>query len=179
VRWRLSLGTRPGFLASTCKAFDFWLCNPRVSGRDGSGPGRPSGMPRECTWITAREEARSEGGCTSYIPTLGATAIDDLLASEQVVWTFFQRVGVRIGLLGVTVECISSGEIGAGHWTGEQGAAAATARQRFQRVYSCKRCRHAETEREYWTAGLGPIVANRFKSGLPDIPPYRSISIPN
>jgi hypothetical protein len=150
-----------------------------VSGRGGSGPGRPSGMPRECTWITAREEARSEGGCTSYIQILGATAIDDLLASEQVVWTFFLRVGVRIGLLGVTVESISSGEIGTRHWTGEQGAAAATARKRFPRVYSCKRCRHAETRREYWTAGLGPIVANRFKSGLLDIPSYRSISSTN
>jgi len=37
--------------------------------------------------------------------------------------------------------------------------------------------RHAETRREYWTAGLGPIVANRFKSGLLDIPPYGSIYI--
>jgi len=37
--------------------------------------------------------------------------------------------------------------------------------------------RHAETRREYWTAGLGPIVANSFKSGLLDIPPYRSIYI--
>ena len=91
---RSYLGTRPGILASTCKAFDFWLCNPSVSGRGGSGPCRPSGMPRECTWITAREEACSEGGCTSYIQLLGATAIDDLLASEQVVWTFFIRVGV-------------------------------------------------------------------------------------
>jgi len=107
---RSCLGTRPGILASTCKAFDFWLCNPRVSGRGGSGPGSPSGMPRECTWITAREEARSEGGCTSYIQILGATAIDDLLASEQVVWTFFLRVGVRIGLLGATVEGITDGE---------------------------------------------------------------------
>jgi len=59
-------------------------------------------MPRECTWITAREEARSEGGCTSYIQIVGATAIDDLLASEQVVWTFFQRVGDCTRLLGVT-----------------------------------------------------------------------------
>ena len=39
--------------------------------------------------------------------------------------------------------------------------------------------RHAETRREYWTAGLGPIVANRFKSGLLDIPSYHSISIMN
>ena len=84
-------------------------------------------MPRECTWITAREEARSVGGCTTYIEILEATAIDDLLASEQVICTFFLRVGVRIGLLGVTVESISSGEIGTRHWTGEQGAAAVVA----------------------------------------------------
>jgi len=120
-------GTCPGILASTCKAFDFWLCNPRVSGRGGSGPGRPSGMPRECTWITARVEARSEGGCTSNIQILVATAIDNQLASEEVVWTFFLRVGVHIRLLGVTVESISSGEIGTRHWTGEQGAAAVEA----------------------------------------------------
>jgi len=67
-------------------------------------------MPRECTRITAREEARSERGCTSYIQILGATAIDDLLANEQVIWTFFLRVGVRIGLLGATVEGITDGE---------------------------------------------------------------------
>jgi len=133
-------------------------------------------MPRECTWITAREEARSQGGCTSHIQILGATAIDDLLASEQVVWTFFLRVGVRTGLLGVTVESISTGEIGTRQWTGEQGATAATARIRFPRVYSCKRCRLAETCREYWTAGLGAIVANHLESGLRDIPSYPSIS---
>jgi len=84
-------------------------------------------MPRECTWITAREEAHSEGGCTSYIQILGATAIDDLLPSEQVVRTCFLRVGFRIGLLGVTVESISSGEIGTRDWTGEEGAAAVVA----------------------------------------------------
>jgi hypothetical protein len=39
--------------------------------------------------------------------------------------------------------------------------------------------RHAKTWREYLTAGLGPIVANRFKSGLLDIPPYRSIPLMN
>jgi len=136
-------------------------------------------MPRECTWITAREDACSEGGGTSYILILGATAIDDLLASEQVVWTFFLRVGDRTGLLGVTVESISSAEIGTRHWTGEQGAEAATARKRFPRVYWCKHCRHAETRREYWTAGFGRIVANRFESGLLDIPSYRSISSTN
>jgi hypothetical protein len=85
-------------------------------------------MPRECTWITAREEACSEGGDgVPDILILGATTFDDQLASEQVVWTFFLRVGVRTGLLGVTVESISSGEIGTRHWTGEQGAAAVVA----------------------------------------------------
>jgi len=103
-------GTNPRILASTCKAFDFWLCNPRVSRRGGSGLGRPSDMPQECTWITATEETSSEGCCTSYIQILEATAVDDQLASDEVVWTFFLRVGVRIGLLGVTVESISSGE---------------------------------------------------------------------
>jgi hypothetical protein len=85
-------------------------------------------MSRECTWITAREEACSEGG--SGIPDisiLGTNAFDDQLAIEEVVWTFFLRVGVRTGLLRVTVERISGGEIGTRHWTGEQGAAAVVA----------------------------------------------------
>ena len=42
--------------------------------------------------------------------------MDDLLASEQVVWMFFLRVGVSIGLLGVNVESISTGEIGTRLW---------------------------------------------------------------
>jgi len=84
-------------------------------------------------------------------------------------------VGVHIGLLGVSMQSISSGEIGTSHWTGEQRAAGATVRRRFPRVYLCKRCRLTETQREYWTAGIGIIVANRFGSGLLDIPPYRSI----
>jgi hypothetical protein len=120
-------------------------------------------MPRECTWIAAREEACSEGGGgVPDILILGATTFDDQLASEEVVWTCFLTVGVRIGLLGVTVESISSGEIGTRHWTGEQGAVAATARKRFPRVYSCKRCRLAETRREYWTAGLGSSMGEPF-----------------
>jgi len=39
------LGTNPRILASTCNAFECWLCNPRVSGTGGSEPGRPSGIP--------------------------------------------------------------------------------------------------------------------------------------
>ena len=136
-------------------------------------------MPRECTWITAREEVRSEGGCTSYIQILGVTAIDDLLASEQVVWTFILRVIVHSGLLGVTVESISSGEIGTRHWTGEQGAAAGGARKKHPRVYSYECCPLCETRREYWRAGLVTIEANSFKSRLLDIPPYHLISITN
>jgi hypothetical protein len=68
-------------------------------------------MPRECTRIRARDEASSEG-CVGVpdILILRAIAYDDQLASEEVVWTFFLRVGVLIGLLGATVECITDGE---------------------------------------------------------------------
>jgi hypothetical protein len=44
-----------------------------------------------------------------------------------VVWTFFLRVGVLIGLVGVRVEGISSGRIRTRHWTGEEGAAVVVA----------------------------------------------------
>jgi len=60
---------------------------------------------------TAREEACSEaGGGIPDIQILGATAFDDLLASEQIFGTFFVRVGDCTGLLGVTVEGITEGE---------------------------------------------------------------------
>jgi len=94
---------------SSCKAFDFWLCNPRVSGRGGCGPARQLGMPRECTWITAREQACSEGGGgLPDIPILRANAFDDLLASEVVVWTSFLRVGDSTGLLGASATTLAS-----------------------------------------------------------------------
>jgi len=118
------LGIGPGILASPCKGFDFWLCNPSVSGSGGSGPRRLSGMPRECTWITAREEVCSEGGGNvPEIQILGANDFDDLPASRVIVWTFFLRVGVPIGKVGVTVEYILSGAEGTRHWTGDQEAA--------------------------------------------------------
>jgi len=121
-----------GKLASTSKAFNFWLCNARVSGRGGTGPGRPSGMPREYTCIKAREAACSEGGSgIPDLPLLGTNAFDDQLASEKVVRTFFLRVGVRIGMLGVTVEIISTCEIRTRHWTGEQGAAVVVAAEEW------------------------------------------------
>jgi hypothetical protein len=53
-------------------------------------------------------------------------------------------------------------EIGPRRWTGEQGAAAATARKRFRRVYSGKLCQLAETRREYRTAGLGFSMGEPF-----------------
>ena len=60
---------------------------------------------------TDREEACSEGGGSiPDIQILGATAIDDLLASEQVVGTFSLRVGDCAGLLGATVEAITHGQ---------------------------------------------------------------------
>jgi hypothetical protein len=68
-------------------------------------------MSRECSGITAKEEACSKGGGgVPDIQLLGVNAFDDQLASEQVVWTFFVRVGVCIELLGATVEGITDGE---------------------------------------------------------------------
>jgi len=67
--------------------------------------------PGNAPGCTAREEACSERG--SGIPDieiLGATAFDDLLASEQVVGKFFLRLGDCTGLLGTTVEGITDGE---------------------------------------------------------------------
>jgi len=58
-----------------------------------------------------REEACSKGGGgIPDIQILGATAFDDLLASEQVIVTFFLRGGNCAGLLGATVEGITDGE---------------------------------------------------------------------
>ena len=120
---RSCLATSPAILVSSSKAFDLLLCSPRVSGIGGRAPCRPSGGPRECARILTRMEVGSDGGCTSYTQRLEAPAIHDLLASEQVVWTFFSRVGDCTGLLQVTVESISGGERGIRHWMGKQGAA--------------------------------------------------------
>jgi len=111
----------------------------------------------------AREEGCSkEGGDIPDIQILGATTFDDLLASEQVVWTMFLKVGDFTGLQGVTVESISSGEIGTRNWTGEQRAATATARKRHPTVYWCKCCRLAETQSEHCTAGLACSLGEPF-----------------
>jgi len=60
---------------------------------------------------TARDEACSDRGTgIPDIQTLGATACDNLLPSEQVVVTFFLKVADCTGLLGATVECITDGQ---------------------------------------------------------------------
>ena len=57
-----------------------------MSGRGDSGPGRKSGMPREFAWITAMQEACSEGGSgVPDISILGTNDFDDQLASEEVI----------------------------------------------------------------------------------------------
>jgi len=67
--------------------------------------------PGNAPGCTAREEACSKSGTgIPDIQILGATAFDDLLASELVVGTFFPRVGDCTGLLGTTVEGITDGE---------------------------------------------------------------------
>jgi hypothetical protein len=71
--------------------------------------------------MTTLVEPSSEGGCTSNSQIPGSTTIDNQLASEEVALTFFLLVGYHTGLLGVTVEHISSGEICTRHRTGEEG----------------------------------------------------------
>jgi hypothetical protein len=60
---------------------------------------------------TVREEECSErdSGITD-MQILGITAFDDLLASQQIVGTFFLRVGDCTGLLGATLEISTNGE---------------------------------------------------------------------
>ena len=93
---------------------------------------------------------------------LEATTIDHIRGSEQVDWTIIERGGIRPRLLGVTVESLSSGEIGTRHWTGEQRAAAAITRYRHLRVYLCKRCQLADTWRDFQMARLGCFIGEPF-----------------
>jgi len=76
---------------------------------------------------TARKEACCEGGGGNPdIQILGATAIEDLLASEQVIRALFLRVGDCTGLLGATGKVsLMVIKIDPQRWMGEQVAAAA------------------------------------------------------
>jgi len=122
------LASRAAILALTRKAFDFWVCNARVNRWDGSGHGTTSGMPLKCTGIQPKVDPYYQCGCTSYIQILGCTAIEDLLAYEEAIGKFYLRVWDCTGLLGVTMEYISSGEIGTRDSTGVQGTVVAEAK---------------------------------------------------
>jgi len=64
------------------------------------------------------------------IQTLGATAFDDLLASDEAIAAFALRIGECTGLLGVTLEDItldSPGNTDPSAGRDEQGAAAVVA----------------------------------------------------
>jgi len=86
-------------------------------------PVDPDGNPRES----------GEDSPTPDIEILGATAFDDLLASDETIETFALRIGECSGLLGATMEVTTledPGEIetiNPKRWTSEQGAAAVVA----------------------------------------------------
>ena len=66
--------------------------------------------PGNVTGSMARVEACSKRSRSiPDIQILRATAFDDLLASEQVIGLFFQRVGDCTRLLGATMEGITDG----------------------------------------------------------------------
>jgi len=89
----LALRTPRGVEVVAVDRVDRWQCHRKWAG------------------LTAWEEVCSGGGGgTPDTEVLGATAFDDVLASEQVVGTFFLRVGDCSGLLGATVEGITDGE---------------------------------------------------------------------
>jgi len=50
---------------------------------------------------------------------------------------------------------------------GVEGAAVATARTRFLRVYLCKGCQHTQIHREYWMARLGSSLNELFSMRAP------------
>jgi len=86
-------------------------------------PVDPNRKPRES----------GEDSPTPDIEILGATAFDDLLASDKTIETFALRIGECSGLLGATMEVTTledPGEIETINpkcWTSEQGAVAVVA----------------------------------------------------
>ena len=93
-------------------------------------PADPDGKPRES----------GEDSPTPDIEILGATAFDDLLASDETIETFALRIGECSGLLGATMEVTTledPGEIetiNPKRWTSEQGAAAVVAAEERPRI---------------------------------------------
>jgi hypothetical protein len=90
----------------------------------------PDGKPRES----------GEDSPTPDIEILGATAFDDLLASDETIETFALRIGECSGLLGATMEVTTLGNpgeietINPKRWTSEQGAAAVVAAEERPRI---------------------------------------------
>ena len=93
-------------------------------------PVDPDGKPKE----------NSEDSPTPDIEILGATAFDDLLASDETIDTFALQIGECSGLLGATMEVTTlenPGEIetiNPKHWTSAQGAAAVVAAEQRPRI---------------------------------------------
>jgi len=107
--------TRPEIPPSPCNEFDHWHCNSRVSKSGGTATGRASGIARECIWITATEEPHSNGHCTFHITILLTTAVNHLLASEEVGWTIGLGVGNCSWPLEATMERIPNDECNRPH----------------------------------------------------------------
>jgi hypothetical protein len=86
-------------------------------------PVDPNGKPRES----------GADSSTPDIKILGATAFDDLLASEETIETLALRIGECSALLGATMEITTLEDPGAietlnpKRWTSKQGAAAVVA----------------------------------------------------
>jgi len=121
------------------------------------------------------------GGSTPDIQIRRATTFEDLLASQQVVGTFFLRVGDCTEPLRVNMEGITDGE-----WYRNLPLDRTAGS-------NCGCCGRSESTWELWITATGMpkhkgstgwwgfalLWANRFKSGLLDIPTFLSISVKN
>jgi len=160
-----------------------WLLALRTTGKSevvAVNPVDHQKCPGNVPGSTTREEACSEGvGGIPDIHILGASAFDDLLASEQVVGTFFLGVGDCTGLLGATVEDITDGE-----WDRPQaldGRAGSSGGSCGSRASTWEPSMTATGTPRHEGSTVRRVLAlpleNCFTSRLLDIPPYRSLYI--
>jgi len=120
---------RSGMIVQWYEGWDDKSTNVRLPDIGGSTPTinsmsetavNPNGKPRES----------GEDSSTTDIEILGATAFDDLSASDETIETFGLQIGECSGLLGATMEVTTlehPGEIetiNPKRWTSEQGAVA-------------------------------------------------------
>jgi len=134
---------------------------------------------QECPGIVPGSRAKLEacpegGGSIPDIQMLRATAFDDLLASEEVIGTFFLRVGDCTGLLGATLEGITEVEWDwpqvLDAWAGSSGGSCGRrVSTQEPRITATGTPRHTGST-GWW--GLGLPLVNCFKYRLLDIPPY-------